>query len=498
MMRLHVLGPAFGLPSIDPQCVAAVALVKKSLREGEWSLFATHEQSRRLPYLEHDGQYFEGFDNVVRCLSEKKELQRGSGDLDTEGNRLSTHITTHAQTRLSFYLDDDDEADDEADDGHDTASASPQARLATSTALSSFITTHAQTLLDISLYVSADNYASTRTAFTEILPWHANYILPPSRRKAARLRTDHLGVSSIDVDDVHEDLSNRPPSLARDVGKEAKEFEPETQKRASLLLGGKETLRSMLRRPEHSAVFKLHALADNFFGPLQDMLGGKKYLVGNEEPTAVDCLTYGYLSLMRFPDLPQDWLAKVLARKYGKLFEYLERLHTELNMATNVEDVMALARCKSAVEAIELRRAGGMTLPWEPPTQSSALDVGRTIATDLLSRMPLLYSPTTIIPSNHRSISQWRRYLPLAATLTATSLGLSLYWALSTGLLIWPHGEEVHIFGKKRFSDFGHLGAALAGVSLLGQQAGGDRAFHHQEQRERLGNVEVQVERDAR
>ena len=443
-----MLGPAFGLPSIDADCIAAVALVKQRVEDGEWSLVPTHEQTRRLPFLEDGERCIEGFNNVGRYLDEHHS-HRGSA------------------------LNDQQRAN--------------------STAFTSFITTHAQTLLDITLYVSADNYSRTRTAFTAILPWHTNYILPPSRRKAARLRTDHLGISSIDVDDVHDDLSNRPPSLAQDVGKEAKEFEPETQKRASLLLGGRETVRSLLRRPEHSAVFKLHALAGNFFGPLQDMLGEQEYLLGTERPTVVDCLAYGYLSLMQFPDLPHDWLAKVLARKYGRLAEYLERLHLELNVATEAEDVMALGRCRSEDEVVEMRKVCGMSLPWEAPTRSSALDIGRTITTDLLSRIPILYSPTTAQP-----IPSWRRYLPFALTLTATSLGLSLYYAFSTGILIWPHGEEVHIFGKKRISDYGHLGAALAGVGMLRQQAAGDKEFHREEVKGKVAGVEVEVERDGR
>lgn len=449
-MKLHVLAPAFGLPSIDADCIAAVALVKQRAAEGEWSLVPTHDQTIRLPCLEVNGKNVEGFDNIVRYF-DKGQTQ-----------------TLNEEQR------------------------------ANSTAISSFITTQAQTLLDINLYVSADNYASTRTAFTKILPWHANYIIPPSRRKAARVRTDHLGISSIDVDDVHDDLSNKPPSLAQDVGKEPKEFEPETQKRASLLLGGRETVRSLLRRPEHSAVFKLHTLADNFFGPLQDMLGQKKYLLGEEGATAVDCLAYGFLSLMQFPDVPQDWLGKVLARKHDKLFDYLERLHLELGVATEVDDVIALGKCRNEVEVVELRRACGMNIPWTPPARSDALQTGRTIIMDLLSRIPILCSPTTIIPSTRRADRAWLRHLPIALTITATTLGLSLYYAFSASLLVWPHGEDVHIFGRKRFSDYGHLGAALAGVSLLSQQAQGDRAYHQQAERDRLGNVEVEVERDGR
>lgn len=454
-MKLFILGPAFGLPSIDAECIAAVALVKQSVETGAWSLVPSHDQTKKTPYLQDGEMDVCGFDNIARYLE-----------------------TAYPATAPNITL----------------------IQRADSTAISSFLLTHAQILLDITLYVSAANYTATRAAFTAILPWYANYTLPPARRAAARKRTEHMGISSIDVDDVHEDVSNRPQSLARDVGKEEKEFEPETQKRASMLLGGgRATVRSLLRsRGEAGAVFKLHALADNFFGALQDMLGDKTFLLGTDGPTGVDCLAYGFLSLMQFPDLEQDWLAKVLARKYPNLLEYLERLHKELDVTAQAEDVMALRECATEEQVAEARRICGMKLPWQPPQSSSLLDVGRTISDSLLSSLPpLLYSPTTLIPIRPHPTSAWKRYAPLALALTASSLGLSLYYAFSTGLLVWPKGEEVHIFGRKRFSDFGHLGAALAGVSLLGSQAQGDRAFH-QRQAERLGDVEVEVERDRR
>ena len=449
-LRLHVLGPAFGLPSIDADCIAAVALVKQNVRDGDWSIVPTHEQSRRLPYLKcDDGAHYEGYGNIVRYIDE--EYNQGRDSLDN-------------------------------------------AQRANSTAISSFISTNAQTLLDITLYVSSENYSHTRSAYTRILPWYSNYILPPSRRKASRLRTDHLGISSIDVDDVHEDLSNKPPGIAQDVGKEEKQFEPEIHKRASLLLGGRETVRSLLRRPEHSAVFKLHALADNFFGLLQDMLGENTYLLGDGAPTAVDCLAYGYLSLMQYPDMPQDWLAKTLAKKYGKLLRYLERLHRELAVETKAENVMALASCRSDEEVRAARQARKIDLPWCAPPTSSFVEGTTTITKDLLARIPHLTSPTTIIPMRTQPIPTWRKYALLISGLTVTSLGLSLYFVFKTGLLVWPHGEAVHIFGKKRFSDYGHLGAALAGVGLMGQQAQGEKAFQQTEESVLPGYAGVEVE----
>lgn len=54
MLELHIWGPAFGLPSVDPQCLAAVAYLSLALnkREGnggkageEWALIADSDPS---------------------------------------------------------------------------------------------------------------------------------------------------------------------------------------------------------------------------------------------------------------------------------------------------------------------------------------------------------------------------------------------------------------------------------------------------------------------
>lgn len=43
VLELHVWGPAFGLPSIDSECIAAVAYAQLTLREGTWVVVASHD-----------------------------------------------------------------------------------------------------------------------------------------------------------------------------------------------------------------------------------------------------------------------------------------------------------------------------------------------------------------------------------------------------------------------------------------------------------------------
>lgn len=42
-MELHIWGPAFGLPSIDPECLAALSLFDHVVPQGQWRLVASND-----------------------------------------------------------------------------------------------------------------------------------------------------------------------------------------------------------------------------------------------------------------------------------------------------------------------------------------------------------------------------------------------------------------------------------------------------------------------
>lgn len=44
-LELHIWGPAFGLPSIDAECIAAVAYLNASLPLTAWTLVASYDPS---------------------------------------------------------------------------------------------------------------------------------------------------------------------------------------------------------------------------------------------------------------------------------------------------------------------------------------------------------------------------------------------------------------------------------------------------------------------
>ena len=45
VLELHIWGPAFSLPSIDPQCLATVVYVRQILSNHEWVLIASSDDT---------------------------------------------------------------------------------------------------------------------------------------------------------------------------------------------------------------------------------------------------------------------------------------------------------------------------------------------------------------------------------------------------------------------------------------------------------------------
>jgi sorting and assembly machinery component 37 len=71
-MELHILGPAFGLCSVDAECIAAVALLERYCKgsEQEWALVAGHEAApnTQFPYLKVADDTYAGFESIARYL----------------------------------------------------------------------------------------------------------------------------------------------------------------------------------------------------------------------------------------------------------------------------------------------------------------------------------------------------------------------------------------------------------------------------------------------
>lgn len=289
------------------------------------------------------------------------------------------------------------------------------------------------------------------------------------------------------MDNVHEDLMDRPQSMDAQ-NKSQPAFEHETEKRARTLLGRRETVRSMLRKPEHVGAFRLKTIADAFFEPLQAFLKEGKYLLGTEDPSPLDCLAYGYLSLMLYPNMPQDWLSSMMRKQYPKVVAYVERLSEkfEANVHDGMIDAALQERNNTETEAVVDQGEGG--LPWTAPEAWQYASVASFVGQDLLHRIPFpAYGKGNVAHDvkQRQDQSVLRRYLPSVVGLVSTAVAIFGYWAFQD--FAWPHGETIHIFGRKRLADYGEAGAALAAL-------GGQMQFEtNYEQQQQEGPVHVDV-----
>ncbi|KAF2089100.1 hypothetical protein K490DRAFT_19839, partial [Saccharata proteae CBS 121410] len=304
LIELHVWGPAFGLPSVDPECLATLAFAEQSLREGEWALVAAHDVSlsptNEFPALRDGEKWIGGFHSIVKYVRGHR-CERRNIDSELSPGQLADQI-----------------------------------------AFASFLRTNALPLLDLNLYTSSTNYYNaTAPAFTALLPWNLNYMVPPARRAEARKRTHHLGLQGLDVDSIQDDDSLE--AAKRNAGI------PAASARPSLLSFNKKSrgLKGILSQPEYAARFKLDALATDCLAPLDELLDEEEekfFLLANSSPTSLDCLAFGYLALMVYPELPQPWLVDTIKSRFPKIASYVTRMrnYVLLEEETRPADLMAL------------------------------------------------------------------------------------------------------------------------------------------------------------
>lgn len=255
------------------------------------------------------------------------------------------------------------------------------------TAYISFLHSIAGPLLDLYLYVSSENYnAATSSAYTAILPWYANYTLPPKRRDLARARTAHLGLSSLDVADATEETRGPGSGTASseyEAAKRAAGIPTDGQPKA-LNMGRRKGIGGLLSSPMYAARFKLDALSSEVFEPLSDLLGKKDYLLGGDKPSSLDCLTLGYLSLMLYAPVPQAWLKDTIQTKHPRIARYIRRIRAELLEGGDIDPAQ--------VWSITVGNTVGtpQSLPWRPHhTQRSFVNATKAVG-HVLKSVPIV------------------------------------------------------------------------------------------------------------
>ncbi|PVH84670.1 hypothetical protein DL98DRAFT_528107 [Cadophora sp. DSE1049] len=446
MLELHVWGPAFGLPSIDAHCLAAIAYLQQAVPRGKWQLIASSDPglspSKSLPALRNGDIWIGGFRNIFHYVA---QFSAGEWILDA---------------------------------------GLPEQESADCIAFSSFVESHGQPLLDLSLYVSSQNYTTTtRPLYNTIQSFPLPYLTPPSIRAAAKLRTSHLGLSSLDIDTDAQDTNE--PSII-----------PASLRRP------KNTVSSLLAKsPETSAQIRLTALATDFFEPLQHLRGKKAFFVSDTQFSSLDCLVLGYLALMLVPELPQPWLSRTMKEKSPGLCTWTEELCETVfgKEKVTLEDAFLVSSSESELDVRLKRLRGRNHLPWKPPYNRGALDVGSVFLSSLAESIPVvgqLSKSTRMKPHGKgkedevQGASSWR-YLGLVGSVIA-GLGMGIGYMLHQGIISISGDESERWREGQRPSDLGHLGEALGfygnQTDMMAQR---QRAMESQPHGEPVVEVEV-------
>lgn len=375
-----------------------------------------------LPALRDGSTTIGGFENIVDHLRTRSD---GQWDIDLSNPKDRADITAY----LIFSKSKN----------HPLRVSRPS--------FSSFLTSQAHPLLDLSLYVASENYSKTRAAYTSILQWPTQYFVAPQRRAFAKTRTERLGLSSLDLDTLDEE---------RRSSKKAAELIPQS------LRTSRPTVTGMMKEKQSSTIFRLDALVDAAFRPLQQLLGKKKWMLSQERASSLDCLALGYLSLALIPELPQSWLAEGLRRRYPDLCRYVERGVQEVfGGKVTVEDALPSS---TEEQPGSTQRPSGTALPWRAPERNIS-SAGASILNSTRDSVPF-YKRTAVTSSSTRTLhstdvpphSLTSTLLPpllASAGAVAAIAGYFFYISLSA--------QEPE---KHTLSDMGEAGAMFAGLDF--------------------------------
>lgn len=397
MLELHVYGAGLGLPSIEVKCLAAIALFQACFDNSRkiWALIASNDPSvspfNELPALRDGDVWITGYRNIADYIQE-----------------IYTDKINHDKFNCS--LNDDQSAKCEA--------------------FLSFIESRGLPLLDLSIYVSSDNYTTvTRSELSEILPWPQSWSVPQSLRDAARKRSEHLGLSGLDVDAVREkELKKENEGIAAAIPKS--------------LRMPKKSVTSLLGSNAEQTRFRLEAVTADFFEPLEEQLANSDYFLGSKQ-TVLDCLALAVFAQMSLEELPQPWLSHAL-QKHRSLWDWTRVNKTDVFLDRQLPWQAVKLKSWSAV-ALSLVDYVAETVPLtliRTPARMQTETSAQSTGVDDYKQKYVFYSNAKIYQDRIRG-------LITATTSSAGLVGLLVYMGVLT--FTWParrSGPARHGFGE--------------------------------------------------
>ncbi|KAI0881266.1 Tom37 C-terminal domain-containing protein [Annulohypoxylon maeteangense] len=245
-LELHVWGPAFGLESIDPECLAAISCFRCSIPREDWTLIASNDAAvsphYRLPALNHEGIWTSGYTEIISYLTKESIL----------------------------HIDDDLTPLQKAD----------------TLACASFLATRGAALVAMSLYVSPRAWTEvTRPAYSSLLPFPLTWTVPPRIRSAALAKVENLGMSTLAPEATDAEES---PSDGAAITTSTGFLKPRARRGPSDAM-----------QPENKSAIRFQHFAESFFETLEQLRGDTTFFLSDEAPSSVDYLVFAYLQLTR-------------------------------------------------------------------------------------------------------------------------------------------------------------------------------------------------------
>ena len=288
------------------------------------------------------------------------------------------------------------------------------------------------------------------------------YVVPPQVRAAAKKRTEHLGLSALDIDTASEEQKSKENAIP------GSDQIPRSLRNSIRL-----TVGTAVRQPNHAAQFRLSALMDSVFGPLSELLGEKPFFLQDERMTSLDCLALGYFAMALIPEMPQAWLAETMKRKYPSLCTFAdggikrcfggpvrpeEVLFSSEHIGNGVDGLNFYEHIATASEK--------SFLPWQTPPPTRHLSTSTALLSYTLPSVPLIgsfyQSPVLLRKEDSHSPASGSTLGLALLTLSAAAAAVGSYFLYS----ILASNQDSHgsagTSEKRRLGDMGEAGAMLA------------------------------------
>ena len=333
MLEVYIWGPAFGLPSIDADCLAVVLFLQSRLSVDDYVLIPSN-------------------DPLANPYGELPALQ----DAAVSTTEPLWHV---GYLSITKYVDQLLRTELELDDQQS----------ASLIAYTEYFYNKGRELIDLSLWVSSENYTSvTRDALHKLLQWPDSWTVPGRLRQQARSRTEHLGLSGIDLDLAAEEQAKHDMKSQGLEAQIPKKFMKPHQGVSHIFGQGS-------RRQQ----FKLAALADDFFDAVVELKTGNSWLLATSQPTTLDCIILSFVLIMDKAEVPHDWLGFSLQDRHIRLLEWCREQSTGLLGTSS----------KFADGSLDM---SSDSLPWKKPSDLDWSGFGKSVLRNFTVVLPFIGS----------------------------------------------------------------------------------------------------------